>query len=255
MSGFGWRATGGFLAIATLGWGGFNVVSLLAHEERTEVRTYDASDVRVLDVDNSDGPVTVVGSSGRDEITVTAEISDGLRKTGESQALVDGRLELRASCPNIGSDWCQVKYTVEVPTDIEVRADTDNGQLTVRGIDGPVTLDSDNGSIEVTDLGGNLTTNSNNGSVTASALTSDVVVAESDNGSLEIEFLEPPATVDARSNNGTVEVVVPRTDDFYNLDVSTDNGDVSREVRDDPSGERRITIETDNGDAIVRYGP
>jgi Putative adhesin len=255
MSGLGWRVTGGALAIATLGWGGFNVVSLLAHEERTEIKEYDAADVRVLDVDTTIGSVTVTGTAERDLITVTARISDGLRATEQRQTLVDGVLELRASCPLIGSEWCSVRYTIEVPADIEVRVDTDNGQITVRGIDGPVTLDSDNGSIELADLGGRLTTNSNNGSLSASALTSDVVVAESDNGSLEIEFVEPPTTVDARSNNGTVEVVLPNTDDLYSLDVSTDNGDESREVRSDPSSERRIAVETDNGDAIVRYGP
>ena len=106
---------------------------------------------------------------------MTARISDGLRETEERQTVVDGVLELRASCPLIGSDWCSVRYTVEVPADIEVRADADNGRLRVTGVDGPVHLESDNGSVEVADLTGNLTVGSNNGSITASRLTSDTM--------------------------------------------------------------------------------
>jgi Toastrack DUF4097 len=255
MSGMGWRVVGGVLAIGTIGWGAFNVVSLVAHEERTEVTTYDAAEIDVIDVDNTSGPVTILGSPERDEITVTARISDGLRKTGESQSVVDGRLELRASCPLIGNEWCSVKYTIEVPADVEVRADTDNGVLRVSGVDGPIDLSADNGSVEVSDITGNVTIESDNGSITASELTSDTVITETDNGSIMLELLAPPTKVEARSDNGTVEVVLPETDDFYSLDITTDNGDVSRDIRSVPNSTRRITIETDNGDVTARYGP
>jgi hypothetical protein len=255
MSGLGWRAVGGVLAIGTVGWGAFNIVETLAHEERTEVTTYDAAEVRIVDVRNSAGSVTIEGAPERDEVTVTARISDGLRETGHSQALVDGRLELRGSCPLIGGTWCAVDYTVEVPADIEVHVDANNGRTRVNGIDGPVDLDTDNGSIEAGSLSGPLTVHADNGSITADRLRSSVVVAEADNGSITIDLVEPPDTVDARSDNGGVEIVLPDTEDFYNLDISTDNGDISDDIRTDPTSPRRITIETDNGDATVRYGP
>ena len=141
--------------------------TLVAHEERTEVTTYDAADVDVLDVDNSNGSVTIVGAAERDEITVTARISDGLRATGERQTLVDGRLELRASCPVIGSEWCDVKYTIEVPADIEVRAETDDGRLTVRGSTAPSTWTPTTARLRSPTCRGNLTINGDNGSITA----------------------------------------------------------------------------------------
>jgi Putative adhesin len=255
MSGLGWKIAGGTLALASVGWGAFNVVDLVAHGKRTEVMTYDAADVSVLDVANSNGPVTIVGAAERDEVTVTARISDGLRATGERQTLVDGVLELRASCPLIGSQWCEVKYTIEVPADIEVRADTDNGQLTVSGIAGAVDLDADNGAVEVSDLGGNLTISADNSSIDATQLTSDTLVVETDNGSVTVELLEPPSSVEVRSDNGSVDVVLPDTEDAYALEVSTDNGDVSRDIRTNPESPRHILIDTDNGDAIVRYAP
>jgi DUF4097 and DUF4098 domain-containing protein YvlB len=105
------------------------------------------------------------------------------------------------------------------------------------------------------DLSGRLTIGSNNGSITGSGLTADTVTAETDNGSITLEFVEPPATVDARSDNGGVEVVLPDTEDFYDLDITTDHGEVSRDIRHDPTSTRRITIETNNGDVTARYGP
>ncbi len=255
MSGLGWRVTGGVLALGTVGWGAFNVVSLTAHEERTVVTPYPAADVTMIDVDNTSGSVTIVGSAGRDEITVTARISDGLRRTGEQQRLVDGRLELESTCPLIGSEWCEVDYTIEVPAELPVRADADNGGIDVRGMDGRVDLSTDNGSVEVSDVGGDLTIEGDNGSIRADALTTDTVLAETDNGSIVLELLEPPTNVEARSNNGSVEVVLPRTEDFYNLAITTDNGDISRDIRHDPTSTRHITIDTDNGDATARYGP
>jgi Toastrack DUF4097 len=255
MIGLAWKAVGGLLAIATVGWGAFNVVTLVAHEERTEVTTYDAADVRVIDVQNAAGSVTIEGAPGRDEITVTARISDGLRETGERQALVEGRLELSGSCPVIGSDWCHVKYTIEAPADVEIRADTDSGRVTVRGVDGPVDVHADNGSVEMADLPGRLTIGADNGSITGSRLTADTVTAQTDNGSITLDFAEPPTMVDARSDNGRVEVVLPNTEDFYSLDITTDNGTVSRDIRTDPTSSRRITIQTDNGDVTARYAP
>jgi DUF4097 and DUF4098 domain-containing protein YvlB len=255
MSGFGWRAVGGVLALGTVAWGGFNTVTLLAHEERMEITRYDASSVRAIDVENSAGSVTIEGSAERDEITVTARISEGLRETGERQSVIDGRLELRASCPLLGGDWCRVSYRIEVPADVAVRVDTDNGRIELRGIDGPVDLDADNGRVEVVDVAGDLSVAGDNGSITATELRSDSVVAETDNGSLTLEFAESPESVDARSDNGNVEVILPNTPDDYNLDISTDNGEESRDIRHDPTSTRRITIETDNGNATARYGP
>ena len=255
MSGLGWKIAGGTLALGSVGWGAFNVVELVAHQVRTEVTPYDAADVDVLDVDTSNGAVTIVGAAERDEITVTARISDGLRTTGERQTLVDGRLELRGSCPILASMWCEVKYTVEVPADIDVRVDTDNGQISVRGITGTAVLEADNGAVEVADLRGDLTVNGDNTSVTATQLMSDSVIAETDNGSITIELLEPPTSVDARSSNGSIDVLLPDTEETYVLDISTDNGDISRDIRTAPDSPRHILIETDNGDAIVRYAP
>ncbi len=254
MSGFGWRAVGGVLALGTVAWAGFNTVTLLAHDERTEVTTYDAASVRSIDVDNSAGSVTILGSPERSEITVTARISEGLRATGERQELIGDQLELQSSCPLLGGDWCRVNYTVELPAGVDVRVDADNGRIRAQELDGVVDLDTDNGGVEVVDVTGDLTIAGDNGSIRGTELASGTVVAETDNGSVTLEFVEPPNAVDARSDNGSVEVVIPNTEVAYRVDATTDNGDVSDNIRTAPDSARTILVETDNGDATVRYG-
>jgi DUF4097 and DUF4098 domain-containing protein YvlB len=80
-----------------------------------------------------------------------------------------------------------------------------------------------------------------------------VVAADSDNGRVSLAFASAPTTVTATSDNGRVEVVVPDTADTYRVDAQTDTGSTDVGVRTDPTSDRSITAETDNGSVSVRY--
>ncbi len=107
-------------------WGTFNVVELIAHDERTERFTVPAGQLTRLVVDNDTGSIIIVGTTS-DEISVEAEVSDGLRDTGFSHEIAGSTLELRGSCPPVGSMWCRVTYRVEVPRDLDVEVNADDG--------------------------------------------------------------------------------------------------------------------------------
>lgn len=118
-----WTLTGGMLFAATIGWSALSVASLLAHGEYTEQVTYEAADVRSIDIANDAGGVTVRrtdAATASGHITVVSEISDGLRRTEHSSDLVDGVLVVRASCPTLASLWCDAQFILEVPRDIAV---------------------------------------------------------------------------------------------------------------------------------------
>lgn len=229
-----WIVVASAVAIVTLGWMTLQVVELLAHEERTEVTTFDQP-ITALDVDNDAGSVRVVATDA-EVVTVTAEISDGLRATKQSQTLDGERLVLRASCPVTGGPWCRVTYTVEVPPTIAIDASADDGSVRIDGVTGDVSARSANGSVVVDDVAGG------------------VVSAHSSNGSVRIRLTEPPLSVLARSSNGNVEVILPNTADSYDVDASSGNGSTSTEVRTDPTSERRIEARSSNGNVTVRYG-
>jgi hypothetical protein len=247
-----WIAVGSVTAAAALASGTFNIVELLAHEMETRVESFDAEGVAVLDIDNDAGSVTIQ-SADVDQITVRARIGHGLRRSGSSIRIEGDRLLVRGSCPVIGSQWCDVRYTIEVPADIDVVVEGDNDGIRVTGIDGRVELHSDNGSIRLTDINGDVELSADNGSIEAVGLTSNSVQADSDNGDIELELRQPPQTLDLSSDNGDIVVVVPRDDEVYAVDVTTDNGSTENGLRTDQAGSRRITASTDNGDVTLRY--
>lgn len=226
-----WNVFGALLLVGALSWGAYQVVVLLAHEERTEVASYRG--VETIDVSNGAGPVRIVAGDS-DDVVVTSRISDGLRSTGNRHAVANGVLELRASCPNFGSDFCYVGYTIEVPRDIAVVARSGHDSVTLSGLAGSVRASSDNGRVEATDL------------------RSASVEADSDNGRVELQFTEAPTTVTATADNGSVEVIVPNDGEAYRLDVESANGSTTEAVPVNSASSRSITVQTDNGRATVR---
>ena len=125
-----WLAAGSVLTIGAFGWGAFNVVDLLAHEVRTVTEVVDAEGVSMIDIDNSNGRVVITGTD-TDEITIVARISDGLRATGNSTRVVDDRLEIRGTCPLLGSMWCSVDYRIEVPAGVDLDINVDEDRVEV----------------------------------------------------------------------------------------------------------------------------
>lgn len=246
-----WKVFAAVLVTAAAVWGPYQMATLLAHEQRTETESFPAAGITRLEVDGSAGSVDIQASE-RDTIVVVAEISDGLRHTGESREVVGDTLRLRSTCPAFGSDFCWVDYQVRIPRGLELIVDGDNGSISVTGSDGPVSIDGDNGSIRLSDLSGPLQLSTDNGSVDATQLRSATVTADADNGHVQLEFATAPTTVVATSDNGRVEVVVPDDGTAYRVDMRSDNGAENIEVPSDSSSSRTLTIRTDNGSATVR---
>jgi Toastrack DUF4097 len=250
-----WLIVGSLVTVPVLLYGATQVASALAHEERTEVAEFDAGGLQSVDVDNAAGSVRIVGVEDTDTVTVTARISDGWQATGHEVRREDDRLVVEGTCPMFLSDWCNVRYTIEMPSDLAVVADADNGRVTVTDVAADVEASSDNGRVELARIEGDVVLHSDNGSVTATGIRrASRAEATSDNGDVRLEFLDSPDDVVATSDNGSVDVVIP--DDgaiAYQVDAESDNGTVSFPVRTDPDGDRTITAQSDNGDVTISY--
>jgi len=246
-----WIGIGSIAAVVAVSGVTVQVLGLLAREEVVETATFDAAGVETLDIRSPNGSIEVTGDDV-DEITVVAEITHGLRRTGNRVELEGSTLVAHSSC-RWYSNWCRVRYRVVVPRDMVVLADSDNGRVTVIDIDADVVADSDNGTIELLRLAGTVRADTSNGSVTARGLRSAIVEADSDNGEVVLEFAEAPTTVVATSDNGRVEVVVPDGPETYRTELDTDNGSVDNGVRSDPTSDRSITVESNNGSVSIRY--
>jgi hypothetical protein len=247
-----WLSVGSVVTVAALASGTFNIVGLLAHEMESRVETFDAQDITSIDVDNDAGAVSIEGADV-DTITVRARIGHGLRRSGSSVGLDGSRLVIHGSCPIFGSEWCDVRYTIQVPRGIDVQVTGDNDGISISNMSGAVELHSDNGSIRASDLQGDVQLSSDNGGIRATGLSGDSVSADTDNGSVTIEMIDAPRTVQATSANGSVTIVVPRGDQAYAVDITTDNGQVDNQLRTDSTSDRRVVVRSDNGSVTARY--
>lgn len=247
-----WKVVGAAMAALLLVDGTYQAVGALAHAESTATHSLAAGGVTAVEVRNGAGPVRVVAGTG-DRVVVRARISDGLRATGHEVARVGDRVVVRGSCPTFGGMWCHVSYTIEVPAavDLAVRAD---GRIEVSGVDGDVRADTDQGRIMLDHVGGDVRAATDQGRVVGTGLAGAVVRARSDQGRVVLAFAESPRRVDARSDQGSVEVTLPDDEGVaYRTDTSTDQGTVTDPIRQDPGSPRTIAAHSDQGDVTVRY--
>jgi hypothetical protein len=229
-----WRILATLLTLAALLWGTLNVVNLLAHGEQHFSRTFPAAGVERIDVSTDRGTVRVIASD-RSDISLHAYVSDGLGGTDHSAQRQGNRLVVDASCSFPVAYWCTASYTLLVPRDVQLVLSSGSGDVTVSGATADVDLTS------------------HHGDVVGSRLRSAHVRASSDHGDVDLGFAAAPTQVVASSTHGNVTVVVPRTDDAYRVDVSSDHGSTRAAVRTDPTARRTIQLSSQHGDVTARY--
>lgn len=224
-----------FAALATLAVTGC-AVSLDLDDDtlrRVETETVPAAGLAVVDIATGNGSVEVVGGTG-DEIAIRVVLHESDEGDADYTLETEGdRLLVRGECDSGWFDKCQVGFTVTVPDDLDVDVETSNGRIVVDGVAGNLGVESDNGAIE------------------AERLHSAHVTARTDNGRIRLLFDAAPESVDASTDNGAVAVVVPDDQNVYDVDADSDNGSIDVDVRTDPSSDRWITVQTDNGSIDV----
>lgn len=248
-----WLLVGSIAAFVGLAFGTVQAVGLVAHEEHTEVATIADPAVAVLDVASDGGRIEVVGADVS-SVRITAHISDGLVPTRFEHTVVGDRLEVRVRCRAvITGPWCRAGLRIVVPRDLEVKVHSDDDHISLRGLTGRVEAQASNGSIEAEGLSGAVLLRSSNGAVRGTRLRTPSIQASSDNGSVRLEFESPPRSTIADSDNGAVEVALPRGTQGYDVDISSDNGGTDNLVRTDSTSDHRVVASSNNGSVTVRY--
>lgn len=248
-----WLVLGSLAATIGFLYSTFQVVGVLAHEERDETVRIADDGIAVLDVGSDGGSIEIVGADV-DDVRIEARVSDGLVPTRFTHEVVGDRLQVRVRCRLALEDyWCRAHLRIVIPRDLEVEVRSSEDSVDLRGLAGRVDAESTNGSVEAEALSGATRLHSSNGSVRASRLRTGSLQADTENGSVRVEFARPPSSVIARSTNGSVDVAVPRGDEAYAVDVDSTNGSTRNLVRSDPDSDRRIVATTSNGRVTVRY--
>lgn len=248
-----WLAAGSLFAVLGLMISTLQVVGLIAHEEHDQtVRVADPA-VAVLDVGSDAGAIEIIGAD-TDAVRIDARVSDGLVDTRFTQEVVGDRLQVRVRCVAVlANQWCGARLRIVVPRDLEVKVRAKGDSVSLRGVSGRVDAESSDGSVEGESLSGDTRLHSSNGSVRGTRLRTESIVADSDNGSVRLEFAAPPVSVITNSDNGSVDVAVPRGAEAYAVSVESSNGSTDNLVQSDPASDRRIVASSSNGSVTVRY--
>ncbi len=248
-----WLALGSLAAVFGLTFSTFQVVGLIAHEERDETVLIADPAVAVVDVASQGGTIEVVGADV-DDVRIEARVSDGLVATRFTQEVVGDRLQIRVRCQLlIDNQWCSANLRIVMPRDLELKVRSADDRVNLRGLTGRVDAEADDATVEAESLSGATRLHSDNGSVRATRMRTDSIQADSGNGSVRLQFARPPRSVITHSDNGSVEIAVPRDDTGYAVDATSDNGSTDTQVRTDPDSDRRIVASSSNGSVTIRY--
>jgi hypothetical protein len=229
-----WRILASVVTLAALLWGTINVVNLLSHSEHHFSRTFTADGVTRIDVSTDRGSVRVIATE-RDDIRMSAYLSDGLGGTDHAARRRGERLLIDGSCNFPIAYWCTASYTLRVPRDVKLVLWSGSGDVRVSGTTADVDLTSQHGSVDAT------------------RLRSEVARASSDHGSVGLRFARAPMQVRAESAHGDVTVVLPRTGEAYRVDASSEQGSTDTTVHTDSTARRSIDASSEHGDVTVRY--
>ena len=149
--------------------------------------------------------------------------------------------------------WCRVTYRIEVPRDLDIEVNADNGRVEVSNVDGELVIDSDNGAIELADLSGSIAVDGDNGSIIGTDLSSSghrrrvgqrthrVGVHRA----ARLRWTPVGTTAASRSS-------CRRSRRGYDVTADSSNGGDEILVNDNPESPHKLRLETDNGSITVR---
>jgi hypothetical protein len=162
----------------------------------------------------------------------------------------------------------RIDFELRVPRQCELILETDEGEITVRQIEGNVEVNSDEGDIDLDDISrGDVTAETDEGDIIALRLTAKGGSLNSDEGDIEVDAARfDEGTWHITTDEGDVELFLPASANAE-IELETTDGRIRSDfklnrISDDEDGERltgrlgdgraRLEIYTDEGDISLR---
>ena len=223
-------------------------------ERFCEVRPVTIAAPSTLDVETSNGSITVTGSS-RSDVQIDARVETWANTLDEAKSLAkdvkvltDGG-RVRADGPNtVNHRGWSVSFRIQAPARQNTTASSSNGAVSLTGLNGTLRGDTSNGSVQGTDLSGDVRLTTSNGSVrialSGSTWTGAGLEASTSNGSLHVDIpRDYSAHLSARTGNGSLNIDRPITvTGRIGHDIETDLG----------KGGPALRLRTSNGSMTIR---
>ena len=212
------------VALAVVASAGCDIVTadLRAEETAEWHKTYTLDANGRVEISNVNGKIHVEPSEGNTvDVTATKKArgatSDAAKASLERATFVEdvssGRVKIETRIARsqgivFNSGNLQVEYRVKVPAGAEVKFETVNGGIEIRGLAGRVTAETTNGGVTGRDLSGQVDASTTNGGL-------DIDLAKVSEGGVKLECVnggirlrlprDAKATISASISNGGIE--------------------------------------------------
>jgi uncharacterized membrane protein len=226
------RVIGSVLVLALAVGGAIGLAAGFFQRDVTSTEVL-ATGTTVLVVDGDVGDVTVrqVLAGEQPRIVRTSHWSFDEPRSQVSQRA--GRATVTTDCPPyVGLTSCSVDVLAVLPAGVAVQVRTTTGDVSLRRLDGEVTVDSTTGDVN------------------ARQLAADQVSVQTGVGDVSLAFDAAPTSVTARAGTGDVQVAVP-TGQTYAVTARSSVGDRTVTVPTADSATHSITATSSLGDVSV----
>jgi hypothetical protein len=223
---------------------------------------------------------TVNLSAGAADIQVTQAAGSTLRLTGKAEFSLfrsnvtwhrtPSGVSLSSRC-HFFVGICSFSFHAVLPAGRRTVLSDGSGNLTLRGLTGPVTVGSGSGNVQANVLTGTVRLQNGSGNITGSALSGpkvtlkdgsgniafdslespDVAVTDG-SGNIDLTFTKAPARVKVTNSSGNVNVVLPRGV-RYQVNATTNSGNRTVQVLQTTAPGHVITITDGSGNVSVTY--
>lgn len=222
---------------------------------------------------------TVRLSAGAADVQVTQAAGGQLRLTGKARySLIRSTVTWRTipsgvvvspECHFI-TGICSFSLNAVLPAGKRAVLSADSGNLTLRGLTGPVSGVSESGNVQASLLSGSVrlrsgsgdisggtlsgprvTLGTGSGNITLGGLASLDVTASDGSGNVVLTFSRVPARVQVNDSSGDVTVVLPPGPAHYQVDAVTNSGSTTVTVPRTSSPAHVITITDGSGNVSV----
>jgi hypothetical protein len=166
---------------------------------------------------------------------------------------------------------CSFSFHAVLPAGKKAVLSDGSGNLTLRGLTGPVRGVSGSGDVQANVLTGTVRLETGSGNITGSALSGpkvtlktgsgdiavdglesvDVVVTDG-SGNIDLTFTKVPTRVNVSNSSGNVNVVLPRGA-RYQVNATTDSGNRNVSVLQTTAPDHVITVTDGSGNVSVTY--
>jgi hypothetical protein len=223
---------------------------------------------------------TVSLAAGDADVQVTQAAGNRLRLTGKAQySLIRSSVTWHSTPSGVVVSprchffvgVCSFSFNAALPAGKRAVLSAGSGNLTLRGLTGPVSGVSGSGDVQGNALTGRVSLQTGSGNITGSALSGpkvmlkagsgdiafdgleslDVVVTDG-SGNIDLTFTKAPARVRVSNSSGNVNVVLPRGV-RYQVNATTGSGNRTVSVLKTTAPDHVITITDGSGNVSVTY--